>query len=346
MHSYERVATALKRQQPDRVPILTYLNSDSEQASPELRRFITENSDVFYTFRIPMGFLCTGIEGSISRRALDDGWTEAFHEVGSTVFREITKPGPERYPGYRKHLISSPADIEQLVRMPFVPPADNGELARWIRMTNASARAHYSVGAFVRIVVYAPAGLIGMNTSPEDFAVWTIEHHELLMDCQSVLLRNTLLYLEYVMERLEFPAVFNLAGAEHATPPLMSPRAFDDYVLDFDRQIVDLIHGFDRLICYHCHGKVAGFIPKFIEMGADGLHPLEPPGATGDCDLTEVKRRFGRGICLIGNMQYDDLSRLTPRQVSDTVKDVMTSAKQPHTLAELHAVSRAPAQSC
>jgi len=62
-------------------------------------------------------------------------------------------------------------------------------------------------------------------------------------------------------------------------------------------------------------------------MGADGLHPLEPVGNTGDCDLAEVKREYGRDICLVGNIQYDDLARLSGDDLDRVVREAVLAAK-------------------
>ena len=69
------------------------------------------------------------------------------------------------------------------------------------------------------------------------------------------------------------------------------------------------------------------FIEDFIHMGADGLHPLEPVGATGDCDLREIKRLYGKDICLVGNVQYEDFARSSPEEMDRCVRDTMVAAK-------------------
>jgi len=67
--------------------------------------------------------------------------------------------------------------------------------------------------------------------------------------------------------------------------------------------------------------------PGSLKWARDGIHPLEPVGATGDCDLNTVKQRYGRRICLVGNIQYEDFAEMTPPQMKSRVKQLMDAAK-------------------
>jgi uroporphyrinogen-III decarboxylase len=49
---------------------------------------------------------------------------------------------------------------------------------------------------------------------------------------------------------------------------------------------------------------------------------LEPP-PLGDVVLSEAKRRIGDRVCLIGNIQYEDLASASVRQVEELVRDAI-----------------------
>ena len=328
MHSYERVITALAGEQPDRVPVLTYLNGESPNISDRLRELVLSSTDVFHTRRLYTGFGCTGETAETREEPLDDGWVRITYQVAGQSFDEICKSGEAgSYVGYRKHIIADPLDIERLLEIPFARAEENPRLDDWVAEVNSAAHSLHSRGEFMRIVIHDPLCLLAINTDPDDLSIWTIERRALLRQYFDCALARVLSYLEYALERIDAPVVFNMSGAEYALPPLMSPREFDEFVLVYDRQIIDLVHSYDRRIYCHSHGKVRSFLPRFVEMGADGLHPLEPVGATGDCDIGEVKAEFAGDICLIGNIQYDDLARLPGHMVRDLVRDVVLSAK-------------------
>jgi len=68
----------------------------------------------------------------------------------------------------------------------------------------------------------------------------------------------------------------------------------------------------------HCCGNIMKFTPMAIEMGFSAIHPIQP-----NCnDIYELKRRYGRDICLIGNIDLAGvLTQGTPEQVrADTLE--------------------------
>ncbi len=330
MNSYERTVTALKREQPDRVPIFCYVHDASDGLSDALKRHITAHADLMYSRVLHTGFLGTGIEETKTKRTLDRGWLEVTHSLSSgATFSEIFKSGENAdYIGYAKHLLGGADDLKRVLEQSYVKPDENRYLIEWIDEVNAFGEAHCASGAFFRVALLGPLGIVAGATSPVDFAILTIDGRELIRRFLDVTVERQAAYLDYVLERIRWPLIVNVGGAEYAIPPLMSPESFFDYILPYDRELIAVAHKHGKLTYYHSHGKVRPFIPGFIEMGADGLHPLEPVGNTGDCDLAEVKKAFGKEICLVGNLQYDDLCRMTSTGVEDLVRKVMSDAKE------------------
>ncbi|MFA6108071.1 MAG: uroporphyrinogen decarboxylase family protein [Candidatus Latescibacterota bacterium] len=63
-------------------------------------------------------------------------------------------------------------------------------------------------------------------------------------------------------------------------------------------------------------------LERFAAIGIDGLNVLEPP-PIGDTLLPDAKARIGDRVCLIGNIQYDDLARGTPVEVDQLVREAI-----------------------
>ena len=99
-----------------------------------------------------------------------------------------------------------------------------------------------------------------------------------------------------------------ISGPEFATLPLLSPHLFREFVVPFDRPLINMMHRYGCLVILHCHGQLASVLDCFVEIGCDGLHPLEEP-PTGDITLAEAKRRVGDHITIIGNVPMDLLFR-------------------------------------
>ena len=50
--------------------------------------------------------------------------------------------------------------------------------------------------------------------------------------------------------------IIRFGGAEHATPPLMSPKDFDDLVVAYDEPLMALCRKRGLMVAVHCHGRL------------------------------------------------------------------------------------------
>jgi len=76
----------------------------------------------------------------------------------------------------------------------------------------------------------------------------------------------------------------------------------------------------DAHLLLHTDGAVAEFVPDFIEMGVDALNPVQVSAA--GMDTRELKRQFGRDIAFWGGgcNSQTTLPHGTPAEVADEVK--------------------------
>jgi hypothetical protein len=61
----------------------------------------------------------------------------------------------------------------------------------------------------------------------------------------------------------------------------------------------------------HCHGKMRDVIDGIMEIGPHAVEPIEPP-PQGDIPLAEFKARYGQQVCMVGNIEFDDMDKCTP----------------------------------
>ena len=99
---------------------------------------------------------------------------------------------------------------------------------------------------------------------------------------------------------------FQWVGPEVYIPPLASPQDFEDFVFQFDKPLCDDIHNAGGYVWVHCHGKVANFIGRYIDMGVDILNPLEPP-KNGDINLEQIIKKYGNRIGWEGNFEIQEI---------------------------------------
>jgi uroporphyrinogen decarboxylase len=70
-------------------------------------------------------------------------------------------------------------------------------------------------------------------------------------------------------------------------------------------------------LIYHCDGVFWDIIPDLVDCGITALQPIEPKAM----DIVEVKRRWGRHLALIGNIDLGrTLTRGTPQEVEAEVR--------------------------
>ena len=125
-----------------------------------------------------------------------------------------------------------------------------------------------------------------------------------------------------------FPGhLWRIFGPEYATEPYLPPQLFREYVNPYTGPMVDMIHrhgGFARI---HCHGRIASALPAIVEMGADGIDPIEPPGQ-GDVELRDVAAKYGDQLVLFGNLEVSDIENMDEMAFAATVAESLDAGSQ------------------
>ncbi len=171
---------------------------------------------------------------------------------------------------------------------------------------------------------FNPAGFIAELCGSETFALLSITHRDLLHALcerqQQLLLQR----LEVLLARGVGP-FFSILGQEYLVPPLHGPADFDDFNVRYDRPIIERIHDAGGFVHVHCHGSIARVFDGFLAMGADVLHPLEPP-PMGNITAREARQRAGARMCLEGNLQIHRFYEATPDDIREEVETLMEDA--------------------
>ena len=212
-----------------------------------------------------------------------------------SVFQRSTK----KRPGYRKeYMLKEPEDIRKILSLPYEPchfdvaPFHEGEE----KMGDA--------GIVIFSLDHAAYGLQRLIGS-ENFALWSLDHAELMLEAVSI-------FAERIREEARralasgLGPVFGWVGPELVIPPLMSPADFDRYVGAFDKPLIDLIHDGGGHVWVHSHGRMAGMLERFVDLGIDVLNPIEPP-PMGDVTLAEAFAVVGDRMGLEGNIETHDM---------------------------------------
>ncbi len=122
-------------------------------------------------------------------------------------------------------------------------------------------------------------------------------------------------YCAALAERLvRCPLTFFYVGDDLAyrTSTLVRPQLLREIWVPRMRRVFEPALRRGIPIVFHSDGNIEALIPDLLEMGVRALNPIEPYGM----DIRAIKRRYGRHLALIGNMDVGGaLSHGTPEQV-------------------------------
>ena len=90
----------------------------------------------------------------------------------------------------------------------------------------------------------------------------------------------------------------------------------NEYLPRLARQLEPLKQAGIKVV-YHSDGDVTDIVDGLIEAGVDALNPIEP---TAGMDLAAVKRRYGKNLVLVGNVDANVMTIGTEADVESEVK--------------------------
>lgn len=278
MNSYQRVFAALAREMPDRVPV-----------------FECSLASNIIDALAPGGTL----EDVVDRYDLDavshreayryeevDRDKQFFRDEWGIVVRleENVMPSPVGHP------VRSEADFEKLVPP---DPRDPFRLAK-----HAKAVARYKREKPVVLGMTDAFSIPWKLRGMENFVVDLIENPEFAKR----LIATVVDYNRRLVEQAAAVGVDIVRFTDDygsTTGPFMSPAMWIEFIQPGLRELVDVAHGLGMKVVKHSCGNLRGLVEPILDSGVDALHPIQPfPGQS----LSVFKERYGRRVCLIGNV--------------------------------------------
>ena len=290
MTSRERLLTALRRGRPDRVPVgpfgFGWLPPDSDTVDELIRV-----TDPF----VPCGSGGDAIWGaSVPLERIEDGndVISILHTPRGDLRRVQRRAG--RLTTAVECFCQTPEDAEKWLSLPYTPPdVDASDFERWRARIGQDGLVMPGIGDAICL----PAELY----SPEDFSLLWADAPDVMQRLVSIASDRVSAFVERLCQA--GVDAFRIVGGEYASVQL-GPAAFQELVVEPDRELCAIMHRHDAIAYFHNHGPVTRYYDQFLQIGIDALDPMEAP-PWGDCDLAEAKRRIGRDICMVGNL--DDM---------------------------------------
>jgi hypothetical protein len=211
-------------------------------------------------------------------------------------------------PGLQEeHLLKNRGDAEKYLSLPD-PPAD-ADLSGFFEADKGIG----DVGILDVRAGRSPGGHVAQLFGSEQFAIMTLTDRDILHELCRQAQRWLLAKVKHLLAGGVGP-YFSLAAEEYVAPPLHGPDDFRDFIVRYEKPVIDLIHEAGGRVHVHCHGRIGRIFDGFIEMGTDVLHPFEPP-PLGDITAAEAKSLARGKMCLEGNLQIATMYESTPEAI-------------------------------
>jgi hypothetical protein len=216
-----------------------------------------------------------------------------------------------------KYYIEDPAELAAILRVPYVPPRPPlGQLS--------SERAEFGERGLFMLDLGDPLGPLYHLMSATDFSMATATDYDALLYFTDAMEERVLALYRYFLEADAADCYF-IVGSEFAGPPLVSPARFSEMSARYVGKICALIRSYGKISIVHYHGNLYHVRGGMKAINPDALHTVEAP-PVGDCTITQAREVLDP-MALIGNVQYDDLWRLTPDIIEAQVKDALAQAE-------------------
>ena len=298
MNSVERVFTALRHQQPDRVPVVEFVIDEKvARAAVPGCRDVADCMD-----RLDMDGVGCGAFFARTREhpdgSYDDEWGVTYLANTEAVAHPIR--GPIQTPAdARAYTPPDPDHPDRLGRLPALVRRYQGRRAILFHHRAAFMWSCYLMGIDNLLMNFLAA--------PDVV--------EIVLD--KVLACN----LRIVRRAIRAGAEVIILGDDYAGNhgPMMSPAVFRAFLLPRLRKMIDLIHEEGAFCIKHSDGNLYPLLDMIVSAGPDGLNPIEP---VAGMELRRVKQLVGDRVCLVGNI---DCAHLLPH---GTVEQVRAAVRQ------------------
>jgi len=298
----ERILAAANFEEPDRVPIWDLIDNRAalEHFAPGETDMLKATVKLYHGLGID---LCRGFTAGVSEA-----------EEGTTV----GEPGRERQVSGRTVWNRPPFQSLDDLRAhnPTVPEKEQ-ILRDWIpEMRRLRA-------AFAPHTMFVPGADCGfnlhyglMNLELFSYALYEAPAHvEKLLEAQG---ETGARYAEVAAETRLSPLFFTYDDIAYKDRLMFSPDLLRRTFVRMLKRICEILHGAGIKVIFHSDGNLMEILDDMLDAGIDGLNPIEP---LAGMDIGLLKKRYGRRLILVGNV---DCSQVLPL---GTREDVVEAAR-------------------
>lgn len=325
MNPRERILSAVQGKPVDRVPLILegfhYASKKDADDQAKLKIIDRVGDQLHYSYAVPgltNRYLVTPLQ-----RIIETG-SEVRNGNTITNKKIDTPKGPLTFATGRnkttnttwalKYPVESLQDVEKISSVPW-------ELPTGLAAPDMSALPEsFPSRGIVQTNISSPFVCVAGMMPFQYFFELCATDLDLVKDLTQVCLKRILSNLEVILSEGTVDYVW-IGGSEWLTPPMGSPRLFEELVQPYERQLIEKIHAAGALSHIHCHGNVRSTLELAIDRGGDFFEPVEPP-PDGDITFAEAKMLAKGRITLGGNVE----ARILENENADAVEEAARRA--------------------
>jgi Uroporphyrinogen decarboxylase (URO-D) len=99
--------------------------------------------------------------------------------------------------------------------------------------------------------------------------------------------------------------------------PFLSPPQFDEFVTPYLAQVTKAYRDMGFYVIKHTDGNIMPILDSLISTKPHALHSLDPQGGV---DMAQIKRRVGKQVALVGNVNCALMDTGTDEQVIESTR--------------------------
>ncbi len=305
---FTQVATALERKKPDRVPL-----AEAVPSRETMSRFLGKKVDksdvkahVEFWYKAGYDYI-----------PLTVGMMEPGKVTQDSAISRVIKDVLLKNRGERDQ-----DDAWNLEKRAFIHDAGDFKIFPW------EEAAKLDLSAFYEVQKYLPEGMKIIALSGKIFTLtWMLMGFEnfclkLSLEpklVQKVFERVAEIQFKALNEIVRIPnvaAVWAVDDLAFGGGPMISPRDLRKYVFPWYKKFGKMCHDHNLYFLFHSDGVLWDLMDDLIDLGIDGLHPIDPTCM----DIERAKQEVGGKVCLIGNISNEILMNGTPEEVAELTK--------------------------
>lgn len=285
MNSLERIGMTANLRQPDRVPCVPLIGGASRRIYGTTYAEWAQDGELAAKCQIQAHQLLgyDGITGFI------DLGVEAADFGQQIVFPVENTP----HPNYADPLIKTPDDYQKLRRFDPTKGVRMKEAIRYVDMLMNELGSEVPVMG----LVYSPLGTLEMMRSAEKLFLDCVRHKDAVIDGLKIV---TDVMVDYITAQAKTGVHAIIISTLFASASIMSKRLWLDTEGPFVKRLADTIRDSGRMVVVHNCA-----VGPYFDVMMETMNPaiLSVAHEADDCsDWPEVKRRWGKKVCICGHV--------------------------------------------